>query len=132
MNLTTAKFLMIPILIVGALYAIRNFTGEVATLYTTDGEGKTYTTRIWVVDHGHQIWVRSLDPTSPWLDRLIRQPDVQLRRGESIADYRATPLANRRTRINALMAEHYGWAEWILSRIEDRDDAVPVYLDPLG
>jgi hypothetical protein len=132
MNLTTAKFLMIPVLIVSALYGIRNFTGEVATLYTTDGDGKTYTSRIWVVDHGHQVWVRSLDPTSPWLDRLIRQPDVQLRRGESIADYRATPFANRRTRINALMAERYGWVEWFLSKIEDRDDSVPVYLDPLG
>jgi hypothetical protein len=132
MNITTAKFLMIPVLIVAALYGIRNFTGEVVTLYTTDGEGKTHSSRIWVVDHGHQVWVRSLDPTSPWLDRLIRQPDVQLRRGESIADYRATPFANRRTRINALMAERYGWVEWFLSRIEDRDDSVPVYLDPLG
>ena len=123
---------MIPVLIVGALYGIRNFTGEVATLYTTDGEGKTYTSRIWVVDHGHQVWVRSLDPTSPWLDRLINQPDVQLRRGESIVDYHATPFANRRTKINSLMAERYGWVEWFLSKIEDRDEAVPVYLDPLG
>ena len=38
MNLTTAKLLMIPVLIVGGLYAIRNFTGEVVTLYTTDGD----------------------------------------------------------------------------------------------
>jgi hypothetical protein len=132
MNLTTAKFLMIPLLIAVALYGIRNFTGEVATLYTTDGEGKSYTTRIWVIDHGHEVWVRSLDPTSPWLDRVINQPEVQLRRGDSITNYRATPLANRRTRINALMAEHYGWAEWVLSRIDDRDDSIPVYLDPLG
>jgi hypothetical protein len=132
MNLTTAKLLMIPVAILSVLYGIRNFTGEVATIYTTDAEGNTYTTRIWVVDHGHQVWVRSLDPTSPWLDRLINQPEVQLRRGLSTTDYHATPYANRRTRINALMAEHYGWAEWILSRVEDRDDAIPVFLDPLG
>lgn len=132
MTLTTAKLLMIPVLIVGALYGIRNFTGEVATLYTNDGDGQTHTTRLWVVEHGHEIWIRSLDPTSPWLDRLINHPDVRLRRGESIADYRATPLVSRRTRVNALMAEHYGWAEWILSKIEDRDEAIPVYLDSLG
>lgn len=132
MKLSIAKFLMLPLLVVGGLYTIRNFSGEVATLYTTDAEGKTYTTRLWVVDHGHEIWIRSLDPTSPWLDRLVRQPDVQLRRGESLADYRATPFANRRTRINALMAEQYGWAEWLLSRFEDREQAVPVFLDPLG
>jgi hypothetical protein len=132
MNQTTAKLLMIPILIAGALYGIRNFTGEVVTLYTTDGEGKIYTSRVWVVDHGHQTWIRSLDPTSPWLDRLINQPEVQLRRGELIAEYRATPFANRRTKINALMVDRYGWVDWFLSKIEDRDDAVPVYLDPFG
>jgi hypothetical protein len=132
MNLTTAKFLMIPLLIVSALYGIRNFTGEVATLHTTDGVGKTHTTPIWVVDHGHQIWIRSLDPTSAWLDRLVSHPEVQLQRAGAMTPYHATPFANRRVRINALMAERYGWAEWILSRIEDRDEAIPVYLDPLG
>ena len=132
MNLTTAKFLMIPLLILGGLYGIRNFTGEVATLYTTDGVGRTHTTPIWVVDHGHQIWVRSLDPTSAWLDRLVSHPEVKLERGGGFTAYHATPFANRRARINALMAERYGWAEWILSRIEDRDEAIPVYLDPLG
>ena len=132
MNMTTAKLLMIPVLIVSGLYAIRNFTGEVAMLYTTDGEGKTHSSRIWVVDHGHHIWVRSLDPTSPWLDRLINHPEVKLLRGGAITAYHATPFTHRRARINALMAERYGWVEWFLSRIEDRDDAVPVYLDPLS
>ena len=132
MNLSTLKLLMIPLLIVGGMYAIRNFTGEVATLYTIDSVGQSHTTRIWVVDHGHETWIRSLDPTSPWLDRIINQPDVQLRRGRSIADFRATPYSDRRTRVNALMAERYGWAEWFLSKIEGRDAAVPVYLDPLG
>ena len=132
MNLTTAKLLMIPLLVVGALYGIRNFTGEVVTLYTTDGVGKTHTTSIWVIDHGHQTWIRSLDPTSPWLDRLISYPEVRLQRGGALTAYHATPYTHRRVRINALMAERYGWAEWVLSKIEDRDEAVPVYLEPLG
>jgi len=132
MNVSTAKFLMLPLLVVGALFGIRNYSGEVAVLYTTDADGKTYTTRIWVVDHGHELWIRSLDPTSPWLDRLIQRPDVQLRRGGTLADYRATPHTERRARVNDLMAERYSWAEWILSRFEDRDHVVPVYLDPLG
>jgi len=131
MNQTTAKLLMIPVLIAGALFGIRNFTGEVAVLYTNDGEGQGHTTRIWVVDHGHETWIRSLDPMSSWLDNLITNPEVQLRRGDSIADYQATPLTNRRTRINALMAERYGWAEWVLSRMEDREVSVPIFLDPL-
>jgi hypothetical protein len=132
MNQATAKLLMIPLLAVVALYGIRNFTGEVATLYTTDGVGKTHTTSIWVIDHGHETWIRSLDPTSPWLDRLISDPEVRLQRGDALIAYHATPLTQRRARINALMAERYGWAEWILAKVEGRDEAVPVYLDPLG
>jgi hypothetical protein len=91
MKLSTLKLLMIPLLILGGLYAIRNFTGEVATLYTIASAGQSHTTRIWVVDHGHETWIRSLDPTSPWLDRIINQPDVQVRRGNSIGNFRATP-----------------------------------------
>jgi len=132
MNQTTAKILMIPLLIAGALYGIRNYTGEVVTLYTTDGVGKTHMTSLWVIEHGHEIWVRSLDPTSPWLDRLISDPEVKLQRAGALTAYYATPLLDRRARVNALMAERYGWAEWFLSKIEGRDAAVPVYLEPLG
>ncbi len=130
MNQSTAKFLMIPLLAMSALYGLRNFSGEVATLYTTDGGGKTHTTRVWVVDHGHELWIRAMDPTSSWYDRLINHPDVKLRRGTTIADYRSTPSEARRPRINALMAEEYGWAEWLLAKIEDREVAIPIYLEP--
>ncbi len=132
MNQTAAKLLMIPLLIAGALYGIRNYTGEVVTLYTTDGVGKTHTTSLWVIEHGHELWIRSLDPTSPWLDRLISEPEVQLERADALTAYHATPFSQRRARINALMAERYGWVDWFLSKIEDRDEAVPVYLEPLG
>jgi hypothetical protein len=132
MNKTTAKFLMIPLVVVCALYGIRNYTGEVATLYTTDGVGKIHTSSIWVIDHGHEIWIRSLDPTSLWLDRLISHPEVKLLRGGALTAFHATPFTHRRERVNALMAERYGWADWFLAKIEGRDDAVPVYLDPLG
>jgi len=132
MKRSTLVFVLLPLIMVSALYSIRNFGGEVATLYTTDAGGRTYTTQLWVIDHGHEIWIRSLHPTSPWLDRLINQPEVQLQRGQAITPYRAVPLAHRRTRINALMAEKYGWAEWLLSKVEDREEAIPVYLDPLG
>jgi hypothetical protein len=131
MNVTTLKFLMIPLLIFGALFGVRNFTGEVATLYTSDGMGERLSSRVWVVDHGHELWIRSLDPMSGWLDHIINHPDVQLERAGAIANFRATPHTGRKTRVNALMAERYGWAEWVLAKIEDRDDAVPVYLDPV-
>ncbi len=132
MNQSTAKLLLLPLIVWAALYSIRNYTGEVTTLYTIDGAGASHTTRIWVVEHGPELWIRSIDPTSDWLDHVVNHPQVELKRAGSIASYHATPYADRRTRINALMAQRYGWADWILSKIEDRDQAVPIFLDPLG
>jgi len=132
MNQSTAKLLLLPLIAWSLLYSIRNYTGEVVTLYTFDSEGASHATRIWIVEHGHELWVRSIDPTSAWLDNVVNHPRVELKRAGAIASYRATPYVDRRARINALMAEHYGWADWILSKIEDRDEAVPIFLDPLG
>ena len=78
------------------------------------------------------MWIRARNPTSPWLDRLIKHPSVELRRGEVMTTYKATPLMHRRERVNAFMAERYGWAEWVLTQVEDRSTAVPIYLDPFS
>ena len=123
---------VLPMLFWLSLYGARNYTGEVATLYTTDAGDRTFTTQLWVVEHGHKVWIRSLQPTSPWLDRVIQRPKVQLERGGAVKSYRATPLAHRRPQINGLMAQHYGWADWLLAKFESRDEAIPIYLDPFG
>ena len=115
-----------------ALHVTRNFGGEVATLYTTDDYGRTHRTKLWVIGDGSNVWVRATVPTSPWLDRIINNPEVELRRGKVLTSYKATPATHRRTRVNAQMAESYGWAEWLLAQVEDRSTAVPVYLDPFG
>ena len=81
------------IVILGA----RTFGGEVATPYTTDNSGKTHRTRLWVVGDGTNVWIRSTAPTSPWLDRLINHPKVELRRGDVLTSYKATPATHRRT-----------------------------------
>lgn len=123
---------VIPIISGALLFGARNFSGEVAVLYTTDLGGRTFETPLWVVDEGKDVWIRALRPTSPWLDRLIQEPHVQLLRGDVLADYRATPLTHRRSRVNALIAARYGWADWLLGKVEDRSGAVPIYLDPFG
>ena len=87
-----------------------------------------------MVDHGHELWIRSLNPTSPWLDRLIKQPDVEASQSaNSIAEFRATPFATpsgayedqrpdgRALRLGGVRSSH---------KFEDRDEVVPVYLDP--
>ena len=120
------------VLAAGAELAAREFGGEVVTLVTTDVDGRSYRNQVWIVETGHDLWIRSVSPTSPWLDRVVARPDVQIQRGVQLATYRATPLAHRRDRINAAMAERYGWADWLLGIVEERQEAVPVFLDPFG
>jgi hypothetical protein len=122
--------IMLPIIASVLFYGARNFSGEVATLYTMDSSGRTFETQLWIVDEGHKVWIRSLRPTNPWLDRLIDQPNVKLQRGDVLAEFRASPVTHRRSRVNALIAARYGWADWLLSKVEDRSEAVPIYLDP--
>jgi hypothetical protein len=45
MNQSTAKLLLLPLIAWSALYSIRNYTGEVVTLYTFDSEGSSHATR---------------------------------------------------------------------------------------
>ncbi len=124
--------IVLPIVASALFYGMRNFSGEVATLYTMDSSGRTFETQLWVVDEGHKVWIRSLRPTNPWLDRLIDQPMVKLQRGDVLAEYSASPVTHRRSRVNSLIAARYGWADWLLSTIEDRSEAVPIYLDPFS
>jgi hypothetical protein len=121
---------LLALLGAAAVYSAKNLTGEIATLYTTDRDGRSFQTQLWILDDRHEVWIRASRPTSQWLDRLIQHPEIQLDRGGDLKTYRATPLAHRRERINALIADRYGWAEWILAKFEDREYSVPILLDP--
>ena len=39
-------------------------------------------------------------------------------------------MAHRQEQINALIADRYDWAKWILTKFESRENAVPILLDP--
>lgn len=132
MQQITLLVVILPLLAAAGLYGARNLGGEVATLYSDDASGRTFHSPVWVIESGHELWIRSVRPTTAWLDRIINQPTIELLRGAELKTYHATPLAHRRSRINALMAERYGWAEWLLAKVEDREQAIPVYLDPFG
>lgn len=132
MRYLTVRVILILLVAVTGLYAARNYGGEVAVLYTTDTHGRSYRTNLWVIGQDSNVWIRATSASSLWLDRIINNPDVELRRGQILTSYKATPLTHRRSRVNANMAETYGWAEWLLAKVENRSEAVPVYLDPFG
>jgi hypothetical protein len=91
-------------------------SAEVVVLETRDAGGAAHETRLWVVDHDGAAWLRTGDPTSPWLARLRARPEVAVTRQGARREYRAVVVEEpaARERINALTLEKYGWRESLL------------------
>lgn len=120
---------LVPIGFAALLFVARQHGGEVATLHTSDVAGRHFENSVWVAEDGRDLWIRAERPTSQWLDRVVNQPIVELERGGRRERYRAIPSAHRRSHVNALMAQRYGWADWLVGLVQDRGDALPVRLE---
>ena len=56
--------------LIGVAYLLIE-SGEVIVLHTTDGQGSTFQTRLWVVDHQGRPWVGTTDPShTTWVARI--------------------------------------------------------------
>ena len=114
-------------------YVVLAESAEVVVLETRDAAGDTHETRLWVVDHEGAAWLRTGDPTSPWLGRLRANPEVAVTRAGERRAYRATPVEDpvTRERINALVLEKYGWRESALRAFGmGPDGTTPIRLEP--
>ena len=112
-----------------AIQMVAAESGEVVIVTTTDAEGRPHQTRLWIVDHDHAGWLRAGSERAGWYQRLSAAPEVRLRRNDQTASYIARPQPWELDTINRLMAEKYGWAEWYISLVVDRDRAIPVRLE---
>ena len=85
-------------------------SGEVVVLHTTDGQGSTFQTRLWIVDHQDRPWVGTTDPShTTWVARLRTHPRVELERGR-VRECRVAVFvtdAALRARVNSLYDEKY-------------------------
>ncbi len=107
--------------------------GEVVVLRAADDEGGVHETRLWVVDVDGAAYVRTGSPQSPWLLRVRAHPDVVVTRTGATAAFRAVPVddAAVRDRVNAAVAEKYGFSDAVLRAtflVPAR--VTPVRLDP--
>ena len=104
---------------------------EVAVLRTFGADGHGHDTKLWVVDHEGQPWLRGGRSRLSWLERIRRNPRVELvRRGATslyVASIDETPEVKQE--INEAMAAKYGWIDrWY--EILIRPDSIPIRLDP--
>jgi hypothetical protein len=105
-------------------------SGEVVVVRTVDEGGASHETRLWVVDDAGSAWIRAGNPAAGWFARLRSKPEIEVVRADRTLAVWAVPALEVQQRINALMAEKYGWADAYIGFFFDRDDATPIRLDP--
>lgn len=68
-----ARFLIFLLVVLGVLFGIEQYaaeSGEVVVLMAPDAAGTPRETRLWIVEHESQLWLRAGYAGSDWLQRL--------------------------------------------------------------
>lgn len=119
-------------LLIGAMVAggLLVDEGEVVTLFTRGADGDRYTTQLWVVEEGGELYLRAHFDEARWLTRIRNQPEVELRRGEARQSFFAGPVGDPEVRrvVNQAMAAKYGLADRLASSLWDPEKSIPVHL----
>lgn len=112
------------------LYALEGY--DVAVLHTHAPDGTTRATRTWVADDGDTLWVEAAFPERPFYQQLLANPEVEVERGGIVHCYRAKPVPNPdgHTRIRAMLAQKYGWADRWVGLLQDTAASMAVKLEP--
>jgi len=120
----------LPVLFGLSIMAASELGGEVVTLYTRDPGGTESRTSLWVVDYDGFQYLRAGNRDSTWFERLRRAPGVRVERGGKVASYQAQPSPDLTPKIDALMAEKYGFADRFIGLIRDPAKSMAVKLVP--
>ena len=130
------KTLKAGIVVVGALLVgffglimFASESGEVVTLTTTNTDGDSKRTRLWVVDHDGTAWLRAGDPASRWLARIQQSESTVVERDGVSASVNASVDESAAGTVNSLMREKYGWADKLIEVVFGRDDAIAIRLE---
>jgi len=111
-------------------WAASETTGEVVVLQSTDSEGNTHKTRLWVVDSGGEAWLRAGQDSAGWYQQIKTNPAVSMTRAGETRNYTAVPSPAATDTVNGLMRAKYGWGESVISKIFARANSVAVRLAP--
>ena len=103
-------------------------SGEVVVLHTMEKSGGEFTTRLWVVDHEGDVWLRAGSKNSSWLKRMEILPEIIIERKSDQRSMVATIEPEYKDKINLLMQEKYAWRDSYISLFANREESVPVRL----
>lgn len=106
--------LLALILAFGALQYAASERVEVVELHTLNDEGEQVTTRLWIVDHDGDPYLRG-DSGSGWFDRVQSSDSVSLTRNGETLTYSHRLRNENLDTINRLMREKYTWGDRLVS-----------------
>ena len=130
--LRTVGLLVVLVVGVLGLQMVASETGEVVVVSIQDEGGITSETRLWIVEHEGNRWLRSGGgAASGWYQHLLANPQFELLRGTTRYYHRATPVPEMQTTVNELMSEKYGWADSYIGLLFGREDSIAIRLDDL-
>ena len=121
---------LLPLAVAGGSWVIGEHL-EVAVLRTFSADGHAHDTKLWVIDHQGQPWLRGVRPNLGWLDRIRANPRVELERHGATVAYTATidEAPEAKAAVEAAMAAKYGWIDrWYAFLV--RYEPIPIRLDP--
>lgn len=126
-----AGLVLVVIAIVG-LQMIASESGEVVVLHSTDAQGQSHETRLWVVDYEGSAFLRVGAGGSGWYSRLQGNPRARVERQGEAGDFVIVPRPQLSDAINDLMSEKYGWADsYISATVAERTGSIPLQLQPV-
>ena len=97
-----------------------------------DSAQRVYETGVWVVENRRGVYLRANNANARWLARIMQDPEVSLDRDGTLRRYRAHVSPDQRAQVNGLMVERYGWADWLVGLVFQRENAVPIALVPIS
>lgn len=106
---------------------------EVVQLHTLDDTGETFTTRLWIIDHGGYQYLRVGADGSGWFSRVQSNKLVKVTRGETTKTYTTQPRPDKSQVINELMQKKYTWGDsFIAMLLGGREGSIPIELHAVG
>jgi hypothetical protein len=122
-----ALFLLVIVGILG-LQLFASESGEVVVVTTHGSDGEPFSTRLWVIDKNGAPWLRAGSMKSTWYQRLLENPQIEVRRGEHAFTALSVPRPEFQQRINDSMVEKYGWADKFIGLLFGRGNSIPIEL----
>ncbi len=127
-----AVYIVLGLALDGAIGYFQPQSERTAVLRTFDEAGNPHDTVLGLRDDGSTLWVESGHWFRGWYYRLIRNPDVELVRGEKVEAYRAVPVDSPEAveTVTKLMGKGQGAGYYVGRTMLLWAPIKPVRLDP--